>query len=122
MRPSRSSTRLAVPAFPDSYGPRYIRERSHTRRCCRSGPIPTLGLRRKGVAMGPPPSPKGAAFRALDPDRGLRREGAAFGGPSISSCTCWAGWGARTDVAVSWTPFHLSAVTPAGGSQHLQRE
>jgi quinol monooxygenase YgiN len=31
MRPSRSSTRLAVPAFPDSYGPRYIRERSRNR-------------------------------------------------------------------------------------------
>src|SRR6266536_365441 len=30
-RPSRSSTRLAVPAFPDSYGPRYIRERSRNR-------------------------------------------------------------------------------------------
>src|SRR6266536_6074584 len=29
-RPSRSSTRLAVPAFPDPYGPRYIRERSRT--------------------------------------------------------------------------------------------
>jgi hypothetical protein len=43
MRPSRSSTRLAVPAFPDSYGPRCMRERSRTRPCCRSGPIPTLG-------------------------------------------------------------------------------
>ena len=31
MRPGRSSTRLAVPVFPDSYGPRYIRERSSTR-------------------------------------------------------------------------------------------
>ena len=31
MRPSRSSTRLAVPAFPDSCGPRYIRERSRER-------------------------------------------------------------------------------------------
>jgi len=30
MRPSRSSMRLAVPAFPDPYGPRYIRERSRT--------------------------------------------------------------------------------------------
>src|SRR6266550_250467 len=31
MRPSRSSIRLAVPAFPDSYDPRYIRERSRNR-------------------------------------------------------------------------------------------
>jgi hypothetical protein len=31
MRPSRSSTRLAVPAFPDPYGPRDIREHSGTR-------------------------------------------------------------------------------------------
>jgi hypothetical protein len=30
MRPSPSSTRLADPAFPDPYGPRYIRERSGT--------------------------------------------------------------------------------------------
>jgi hypothetical protein len=36
MRPSRSSARLAVPAFPDSYGPRYIRERSRT------GAVPIL--------------------------------------------------------------------------------
>jgi hypothetical protein len=57
MRPSRSSTRLAVPAFPDSHGPRCMCERSRTRPCCRSGPIPTLGLRWKGAAMGPPPSP-----------------------------------------------------------------
>jgi hypothetical protein len=34
MRPSPSSTRLAVPAFPDSYGPRYIRERSGIQACC----------------------------------------------------------------------------------------
>src|SRR4249919_4306843 len=46
MRPSRSSTRLAVPAFHDSYGPRYIRERSRKRESCRSGPI------RSGVAPG----------------------------------------------------------------------
>ena len=30
MPPIRSSTRLAVPAFPDSYGPRYIHERSRS--------------------------------------------------------------------------------------------
>src|SRR6266540_6583011 len=30
MRPSRSSTRLDVPAFPDPYGPRNIRERQGT--------------------------------------------------------------------------------------------
>jgi hypothetical protein len=30
MRPSRSSTRLVVPAFPDSSGPRCTRERSRT--------------------------------------------------------------------------------------------
>ena len=46
MRPSRSSTRLAVPAFHDSYGPRYIRERPRKRESCRSGPI------RSGVAPG----------------------------------------------------------------------
>jgi hypothetical protein len=57
MRPTRSSTRLAVPVFPDSYGPRCMCERSRTRPCCRSGPIPTLELRRKGAAMGPLPSP-----------------------------------------------------------------
>jgi shikimate kinase len=38
MRPSPSSTRLAVPAFPDPFGPRHIRERSGTR------PAPTVTL------------------------------------------------------------------------------
>ena len=43
MRPSRSTTRLAVPAFPDSYGPRYIRERSSMRCIFSHGPTAWLG-------------------------------------------------------------------------------
>jgi len=67
MRPSRSSTRLAVAAFPDSYGPRCIRERSRTRPCRRSRPIPSLGLRRKGGGDG-----------RSEPDLPGDRRGAAF--------------------------------------------
>ena len=58
MRPSRSATRLAVPAFPDSYGPRYIRERSRER----------AGPHREDAA---------AADRG--PARGARREAAGIG-------------------------------------------
>ncbi len=51
MRPSLSSTRLAVPAFPDSYGPRYIRGHSGSRSTLRSGREPRLVLTLKRTLL-----------------------------------------------------------------------